>query len=256
MERDDFVCEGIAYYWPYIMMITAILLLVVILLSFAYFYRFEIGVLIFEKLNWHPFHRQEEEQSKKYDAYLMYSDHDYKWAQNTLLKGLEKCRYRIVDPLRDSITGRGTEEETAEFLQQSHRVILVLSQKLLSDKSVISDFYRAESQGKAYGNKRFIIMVVMHDKINFDDHPVFLRYINTNYFIMATCKRFWSRLFYWLPQTQLSDVLPDAGDNLPQYERTSPNLRGSSSSGRALVESDPDDRSNEEFCESMPLLRT
>ena len=208
MERDDFVCSGMQNFWPYIMLITALILLTIILLCFVYYYRFEITVIIFEKLNWHPFDKQDEGLGKIYDAYLMYCDSDHKYAQNTILKGLEKKGYRKADHQRERELGALTEEETAKFLEQSHRVIVVVSQNVLSDTKVMHDFYRAESQGKARGKKRFIIMVVMHDKLNFGNHPVFLYYINTNYFIKATSNRFWPRLFYWLPQQQCDDDLP------------------------------------------------
>ena len=119
-------------------------------------------MFLFKSINWHPFHRQEEEQGKKYDAYLMYCESDYRWAQQTLLVGLENRRYRIVDPLRDSALGRITKEETNEFLRQSHRVIVVVSQRFLRDGKVMSDSYRAETHGQANGNKRYIIMIQMH----------------------------------------------------------------------------------------------
>ena len=57
----------------------------------------------------------------------------------------------------------------------------------------------------------------MHDKLNFGKHPVFLHYINTNYFIKATSNRFWLRLFYWLPQQQCDD-LPAPIENIPQLQ--------------------------------------
>ena len=217
MERDDFVCSGMQHFWPYVMLITALILLTIILLCFVYYYRFEITVIIFEKLNWHPFDKQDEGLCKIYDAYLMYCDSDHKYAQNTILKGLVKKGYRIADHLRERELGALTEEETAKFLGQSHRVIVVVSQNLLCDTKVMHDFYRAESQGKAHGKKRFIIMVVMHDKLNFGKHPVFLHYINTNYFIKVTSNRFWPRLFYWLPQKQCDD-LPAPIENIPQLQ--------------------------------------
>ena len=251
LEEKDFTCDGIAQTWPEIMVAVALFLAVVIFLGFAYHYRFELGVMIYEKLNWHPFDKQKEEQGKKYDAYLMYCDSDYRWAQNTLLAGLEKSRYRIVDPLRDSMPGRNTEEETAEFLTQSHRVIVVVSQKLLSDRKVMSDFYRAENQGKAYGNRRYIIMVEMHDKIKFGRHAVFLHYINTNYFIKATSKRFWPRLFYWLPQNSDSTILPAATENLPDFIEGARDHADSTASIPRFVDEDEPSR---EMSEVTPLL--
>ena len=153
-------------------------------------------MFLYKSFDWHPFHKQEEEQGKKYDAYLMYCDSDYRWAQQTLLVGLENRRYRIVDPLRDSALGRITEEETDEFLRQSHRVIVVVSQRFLSDGKVMSDFYRAETHGQANGNKRYIIMIQMHEGIKFNHHAVFLHYIKTNHFIKVTSRMFWACLFY------------------------------------------------------------
>lgn len=75
----------------------------------------------------------------------MFCDSDYKYAQNTILKGLEKKGYRLEDHLRKRELGALTEEEIAKFLGQSHRVIVVVSQNLLSDTKVMHDFYRAES---------------------------------------------------------------------------------------------------------------
>ena len=202
LEAQDFNCEESDYQST----ITGSVLPVLIgllLAGFAFYWQFEIAVFLYKSFNWHPFHRQEEEQGKKYDAYLMYCDSDYRWAQQTLLVGLENRRYRIVDPLRDSALGRITEED--EFLRQSHRVIVVVSKRFLSDGKVMSDFYRAETHGQANGNKRYIIMIQMHEGIKFNRHAVFLHYIKTNHFIKLTCRMFWARLFYWLPQLSPPD---------------------------------------------------
>lgn len=211
----------------YIVAGSAAVIAIFILVLTCFSYRFEISVLIYEKLNLHPFDRQTEEPDKKYDTYIMYADHDYRWAQNTLLVGLERNRYRVADSLRDSMPGRCTEEEMAEFISQSHRVLVVLSKHFIEDESLMSDFYRAETQGKSYGNRRFLIIVTLQKNINIRDHPVFARYINTNYFIPHNSRRFWHRLFYWLPAINHSTRLPSTEENLPHFESAENELESS-----------------------------
>ena len=204
LEAQDFNCEESDYRSSIASSVLPVLISL-ILAGFAVYWQFEIAVFLYKSFNWHPFHRQDVEQGNEYDAYLMYCDSDYRWAQQTLLVGLENRRYRIVDPLRYSALGRITEDETDDFLRQSHRVIVVVSQRFLRDGKVMSDFYRAETHGQANGNKRFIIMIQIHEGIKLIRHAVFLHYIKTNHFIKVTSRMFKACLFYWLPQLSPPD---------------------------------------------------
>ena len=115
LEAQNFNCEE-SDYWSTIAAGSVLTVLIGLLLAgFAVYWQFEIAVFLYKSFNWNPFHKQEEEQGKKYDVYLIYCDSDYRWAQQTLLVGLENRQYQIVDPLRDSALGRITEEETDEF---------------------------------------------------------------------------------------------------------------------------------------------
>ena len=185
----------------------------------VYVYQFEIKLILFKKFNWHPFDQQDIETDKKFDVYLIYSDKDFVWVQRTLLEGLQRRGYLTVDRRRDFIIGQNDADQVIDFLSKSSRAVVVLSENLIKDTKAMSDFQLAETQGLTRGNRRFLLMITLQQNINFGRYRVFSQYINTNYFIPANNKRFWSQLFYWIPNKG-TQSLPDSGSHMPQFPAT------------------------------------
>ena len=216
---EDFPCSGSQSYVPATIAVFMCLISVIITMIAVYVYQFEIKLILFKKFNWHPFDQQDIETDKKFDVYLIYSDKDFVWVQRTLLEGLQRRGYLTVDRRRDFIIGQNDADQVIDFLSKSSRAVVVLSENLIKDTKAMSDFQLAETQGLTRGNRRFLLMITLQQNINFGHYRVFNQYINTNYFIPANNKRFWSQLFYWIPNRR-TQSLPDSGSHLPQFPAT------------------------------------
>ena len=212
MEKDDFKCEKIEAYET-IAALIALLIFVTITTISCYVYRFEIKVLLFEKLNWHPFDKQETDEGKLHDVYLMYCQADESWVLSTLLVGLTNCGYKTCVPDRDFAVGASTASEMAEAFSNTHRVLVVVSQSFINNKYAMSDFYHAYEHDRSATRRRFLVLVKLREKINFGKHEIFKKYLSTNYFLPIRVSSFWSRLRYWLPPIR-QERLPAITDNI------------------------------------------
>ena len=222
-------------------MVIMCLLLVIMLMVVIAIYHFELKLILFEKFNWHPFDPQELRSDKEHDVYVIYSDKDYIWVQRTLLVGLEQQGYRTVDRRRDFIIGVNDADQVVNFISNSHRVVVVLSQHFMTDREALKDFQQAETQCLAKGNRRFLIMITLQNKIDFGRREIFNQYIATNYFIPANSKRFWARLFYWIPQRS-AQTLPTPDAHMPDFSvntTASANYNRASSNMTTASESTP-----------------
>ena len=218
MEKEEFVCEGIIPYMGTIFGLGCLVVTFVIISITCYVHEFELKIILFEKLNWHPFDNQEEPISKDYDVYLMYCQKDEHWVINTLLAGLERSGYRTCVPDRDFTVGAATAEEMAEAFEKTHRVLVVISQNFIDDVNSMSDFHHAYSHDRFSAQTRFLVFVKLREKINFrQQHEIFKRYLSTNYFVPVNARKFWSRLRYWLPPLKV-DELPASTDNIEEEE--------------------------------------
>ena len=212
MDKDDFICKRKNAYEA-IAALIALMIFVAITSISCYVYRFEIKVHLFEKLDWHPFDKQEEDDGKKHDVYLMYCQADESWVINTLLVGLNKFGYKTCVPDRDFAVGASTAAEMAEAFSKTRRVLVVLSQSFVNNKYAMSDFYHAYEHDRSATRRRFLVLVKLREKINFGRHDIFKKYLSTNYFLSITISSFWSRLRYWLPPID-EQRLPTITDNM------------------------------------------
>lgn len=120
LDKDDFQCDYEAnYIWVVCGLVTVIITFIMVA-TICYKYRDELKIILFEKFNIHIFDKQEL-HSKKYDAYLLYSDNDYCWPQNTLLPRMEPP-YKLFVRNRDLQYGRVCEDIFEEALGKSLNV--------------------------------------------------------------------------------------------------------------------------------------
>ena len=195
---------------------------VVIAAAIMYKKRDELQILLFAKLSirWT---RQEEIPAARYDAYILYSDVDYYWVQETLLVGLRNHGFSTYDRNRDGNIGYMLAEQLDEAFQNSHRVLVILSNNFLQDEDALSQFYRADSHGNQRGKNRYIIMIKKGDATNDilceDDvlYNTFARYLTTDYYVDVKSAQFWRKLFYWMPVPSLP-ILPDSTMHLEAVE--------------------------------------
>lgn len=185
----------------------------------VYIYSFELKILLFEKLNLHPFDRSKhDEDDKDYDVYLMYSDADLIWATQNLLPGIEKLGFRVFVAERDMELGAITAEARASALTRSHRVVVVVSQKFINSEVSMNEFYHADAHENSATRKRFLVLIKLikpNEKIDYKTHDIFKKYMSTNFFVSVRSRKFWYNLRYWLPMVR--DRLPDI-TNCPDHD--------------------------------------
>lgn len=235
--NKDFICEGVDEFIAAIAAIGALICVVIATVMVGtsiYIYRFEIKILLFEKLNWHPFDKQDWTEDKEYDLYLMYDRKDESWTINTLLVGLERLGYRTCVSDRDFALGSSTAAEMAESFTKTHRVVVVVSQSFVDNDNAMSDFYHAYQHDRSPTGRRFLILINLNNNINFRDRHIFKKYISTNYFIPIQVSNFWVQIRYWLPRVKKLE-LPSITDNIESdVEEVCSTIQDSTSSTQCL----------------------
>lgn len=174
----------------------------------VYVYSFELKIILFEKLNLHPFDRSSvDSESLDYDLYLMYNYADSPWATEKLLPGLEKFGYRVYVPERDMGIGEITAEARANAFASTHRVLVVVSQKFIDSGESMKEFFHAHEHENSTTRKRYLVLVKLNEKINYRTYDIFKKYMSTNFFVSVKSRKFWYNLRYWLPMVR--ERLPD-----------------------------------------------
>ena len=214
MKEDDFICEGVVHYLASIIILTCVAVFTLIVGVSVSYYRFEIKILLFEKLNFHPFD-QNLGHGNDYDALLLYHPNDTQWVTDTLLTELENRGFRICVIERDFQLGGFRGEELHETLSKTHRVIVVISNDFIHSSNTITDFYHAYEYCKSMKRNRFLIFIELEENVDMMDHEVFRKYQTTNVFVKRRSSRFWARIAYWLPQpSNYNDVHVLADDTV------------------------------------------
>ena len=208
LEKTDFHCPGVVLYLAPIFISVAITIATLMTTITVYIYSFELKILLFEKLNLHPFDRTKvDSEDLQYDVYLMYNYKDARWATEKLLPGLEKLGYRVYVPDRDMGIGVITAEARSQAFSQTHRVVVVVSQRLIDNVESMNEFFHAHEHENSAIRKRFLVLIKLNKIIDYGDHDIFKKYISTNYFVSVRSSKFWYNLRYWLPMVR--EKLPD-----------------------------------------------
>ena len=188
--------------------------LVVILVTFilAYKYRGEVKVFIYTHFNWHPFDRIDDSNpSKIYDAFVSYSGDDCSWVLNTLQERLENHDppYKLCIHDRDFLAGASIQDNILNSVNQSKRMLMVLSQNFIKSEWCLLEF-RAAHQKVLEDRMNYLIIILFDDVDMAELDDEMKLYMRTNTYLSVTNKWFWEKLYYALPQRS------DKGRNLPR----------------------------------------
>lgn len=181
-------------------------------------------IKLFTAFSLRVFDPKDDRQTCRYDAYIMYCDKDYAWAQRTLLVGLECLGFRVYDKHRDS-DYRDLGVQIEDALTASQRVIVVMSPSFVSDSRCLNEFDRAVSHHKNKKKSRFVVLVSLFptgSTITLDNSEQvlpFIDYLKHGCYADVYSKDFWRRLLFWLPNPLR---LPDSTANIDpvQYENS------------------------------------
>ena len=182
-------------------------LLVLILVVLKY--RDELKLFVFTRFNWHPFDRiDDSDPTKIYDAYVSYSGSDYKWVLDTLRVRLENHDppFKLCLHDRDFVVGAPIEENILNSINQSKRMLMVLSRNFLKSEWCLLEF-RAAHRKVLKDRVNYLIIILFDDVDMAEVDDEIKLYMRTNTYLSVSNKWFWEKLVYVLPQK--TERIPD-----------------------------------------------
>ena len=177
--------------------------LVLTFIGFILIYKFrgEVKVFMYTHFNWHPFDRiDDSDPSKIYDAFVSYSGSDYQWVVNTLQERLENHDppYKLCIHERDFIVGAPIQENILNSVDQSKRMLMVLSSNFLKSEWCLLEFRAAHR--KVLEERMNYLIIILFDDVNMDDLDEEMKlYMRTNTYLSVSNKWFWQKLYYAMP---------------------------------------------------------
>lgn len=183
-----------------------VLTFIVFLVIFRY--RGEMKVFLFTHFNWHPFDRiDDSDPSKLYDAFVSYSGNDYRWVLNTLWDRLENHDppYTLCVHDRDFQVGKTIQENIFKSVDQSKRMIMVLSNNFLKSEWCLLEFRAAHR--KVLEERTNYIIIILLDDVNMDELDEEIKlYMRTNTYLSVNNKWFWQKLCYAMPHITVKQI--------------------------------------------------
>ena len=193
-----------------------LLLTILILAALLYKYHREVKVFMFTHFNWHPFDRiDDSDPSKIYDALLSYSKDDLPWVVDTLLKGLETQDppYKICFHHRDFLVGAAIEENILKSVDQSKRMLMVLSPSFARSEWCLLEFRAAHR--KVLEDRMNYLIIILFDDVDVAELDDEIKlYMRTKQYVRVGDKNFWQKLYYAMPQrNQARESLENRNQN-------------------------------------------
>ena len=218
LPDEDFVCteekeNSVSSNTQLAFKITAFSLggfLIVFLVASAVGYKFrgEVKVFMYTHLNWHPFDRiDDSDPNKIYDAFISYSGSDYQWVSNTLRVRLENHDppYKLCLHHRDFLVGAPIQQNILNGIDQSKRMIMVLSSHFVKSEWCLLEF-RAAHQKVLEDRMNYLIIILFDDVDMAEVDDEIKLYMRTNTYLSIRNKWFWEKLFYALPHNSNKKV--------------------------------------------------
>ena len=206
----DFDCVGKSY--VYLVIIFSILIvLIIILAGIVYKFRLEIRVLLYAKFNLRPFDNYKfDDDQKQFDAFISYSEKDYKWVVHTLVHQLEGPRFhrKVCVHYRDFPVGAPVIENILWAIRSSRCTLLLLTKDFLQSEWCMYEFREAHrTLLESKDNKLIIVLKADVDRKEVDEN--LKAYLWTHTYMDVRDKWFWSKLDYVLPVGPVNEHVED-----------------------------------------------
>ena len=209
-----------------------LLFVTLILVTLLYKYHRDVKVFMFTHFNWHPFDRiDDSDPSKIYDAFISYHKDDLPWVVDTLLKGLEAQDppYKICFQDRDFVGGAAIDENILKSVDQSKRMLMVLSPSFARSEWCLLEFRAAHR--KVLEDRMNYLIIILFDDVDVAELDDEIKlYMRTKQYVRVGDKNFWQKLYYAMPQrNQARESLEnrnqnqatnyeDSGNTIPETE--------------------------------------
>nr|UCK81510.1 Toll-like receptor 11 [Arenicola marina] len=183
-----------------------VILLALISVLVGYKHREILAALIYHKFGWR--FSLEEDESCPYDTYVCYDRTNMTvvlWVKNELIPRCEP-ELKLYVPDRDSQPGAVEADEIVQRLEQSKRSIFLLTEGALAHgDQLLYTFQMAYHRATLEHSRHRIILAVMDDAERvtvLDDpsaDPHLQAFLQTKNYINYPGKKFWEKLFFYLP---------------------------------------------------------
>ena len=151
-----------------------LLILIIIISAICYRYRVFIEYLYIILMSKRP-KQQYENDNYEFDAFISYSTKDYRWVVNTLYKRLEEENVKVAIHDRDFIPGRSIASEILRCIDQSRKIIFVVTRNFLKSDWGIYELEIARIH--AFRSGRSGLIIILKDGLQAKDLPVLLQRI-------------------------------------------------------------------------------
>ena len=193
-----------------------LLFMILIIAFLMYKYHREVKVFMFTHFNWHRFDRiDDSDPSKIYDAFLSYSKDDLPWVVDTLLRRLEDHNppYKICFHHRDFLAGAPIEENILKSVDQSKRMLMVLSPTFARSEWCLLEFRAAHR--KVLEDRMNYLIIILFDDVDVSELDDEIKlYMRTNTYVSISDRWFWQKLFYAMPQHQSKESAEERNENV------------------------------------------
>ena len=204
VEDERFVCDPLLKEGEIAGIVASCsLLLIIISLLLVYKFSTEIKIILYTRFNWHPFDRFniDEDPGKTHDVFIAYCGDDSDWIYNVLIEELENVHdppYKTLFHARDFDVGGPIAENIVRCIDQSKRMVMVLSESFIESDWCMFEFHTAHARVIAE-HKNFIIIIMLDDITGLELDKTLQSYIRTHVYLSVDDKWFWKKLYYALP---------------------------------------------------------
>ncbi|XP_067125764.1 toll-like receptor 2 [Centruroides vittatus] len=170
--------------------------------SVIYYYRWSIRYLLFHLRSKVWYLKQEKLSSHqyKYDAFISFCDKDIEWVANEFVPKMEsdESRLKLCIRLRDFKLGEEIHQNIIDKIEESRKVVILLSNNFLKDDWSMMELYLAHD--KLFEENRDALILVKMEELKKALLPRRLRYLlkTKTYLLWSTEEGarllFWSRL--------------------------------------------------------------
>ena len=214
---SDFVCTEESDSLVDAIISTAVICFIIIFCVIVYAYRLECKVLMYVYLGIHPFDRNIDKKEENIDCVILHSETKTDWVLNNIVNVLEGKAYNflVCDMVRDFIAGYSIQENLIHAVQNSKRIIFVLSKDWQPSNEVFQMAWRIaqEKVKKKQLNYRILVGINVAKK-DLTDKRV-KQFIKRGRYIDARKKLAMQKIIYFMPTNRNITVR----DNEQSYDQ-------------------------------------
>ena len=143
----------------------------------------------------------DDEQNHKYDAYVVYAREDEDFAEDYFVEELERgeVHYRVCIKARDWVPGQHREKLAIKSVDESRRVVVVLSPDFLRCADSVFSFITAHCRTMKGVTTRVIVVMYRNVIIDEVENEELRGYLRKYSYLKWGDRLFWTKLRYVLP---------------------------------------------------------